>query len=182
MNLRFAAEVWLYRYGILPVVTLLLILAGLGLHFLGTAQLLAETERHRLDLAAWQSQSATATVTDAHEPSLLEQRHDTFRQLLVDQASMPEIVRTFFAAANKHRLPIAQMEYKLSQHTPGGYRIYRLTAPTKGSYSDIRLFAEDVLASIPAAALEEIGFKREGAGSPSTEAKLRFAVYLKEKD
>jgi len=85
-----------------------------------------------------------------------------------------------FTIASNNHLQLTQMDYKLGTDQAGQYRAYRLTAPIKGSYGDIRRFAKDILEKIPATALEEISFKRDNIGTEITESKLRFTIFLKE--
>jgi hypothetical protein len=47
-----------------------------------------------------------------------------------------------------------------------------------GSYGQIRGFVGQVLADVPAAALEEITLRRESAASPTLEARIRLTLYL----
>lgn len=176
-SLRLRLELLLKRYGYLPAIALLLAAAGGWLHLVATPGLRAQAAGQRAALAAL---ATTAPASDDRaSPPLIRKRHAAFHAQLAEQESLPAIVRVFFSEAGKSSLALRQMEYRLERQPGDEYLVYHVSVPLNGRYSNIYRFAESVLVQVPAAALEEIAFRRDNAGSDSTEASLHFALYLK---
>lgn len=177
---RLDVEILLRRHGWLPLAALLLASAGSWLHLVATPELLAASQAQRQTLAAARAGSAVSVA--APEAALINRRYRDFRGLLTRRKALPEVVKAFFAAAERNGVLLQQMEYSLARPAAGEYQVYRISVPLTGSYGAARQFAQDILAQLPSAALEEAAFRRGSITSPATEAKLRFAVYLKEED
>ena len=69
-------------------------------------------------------------------------------------------------------------EYKLDRNPDSRLARYQITLPVTGSYAQLRGFVGQVLADVPAAALEEITLRRESVSSPRLEARIRLTLYL----
>lgn len=175
--LRLQAELVVVRHGWLPLLAALLAALAGWLHFVATPETLAGNEGRRREIVALAS--APAAEIRADEP-LAEQRYRAFRDHLVRREALPEVIRTFFAEAGKNGLALQQMDYSLVRQAAGNYLVYRISVPVGGPYGGVRRFAQGILDSVPAAALEEADFRRATVASPAAEAKLRFAIYLKE--
>lgn len=172
---RLQAELLLLRLGWLPIVALLLAAAGGWLHFVGLPGLAADSVRQQQALAALRTEAAASPTVP-----LVERRYREFRSHLARRSTLPDAIRTFFAAARQNGLALDKMEYGLARPPAGGYLVYRISAPLTGPYASVRRFAQDILEKLPAAALEEAAFRRSAINSSATEAKLRFALYLRE--
>lgn len=83
-----------------------------------------------------------------------------------------------YAAAGKHGLVLEQGEYRTLPDKTGKLTRYQLTLPVKGSYVQVREFIDSVLAEVPVAALEDVGFKRETIGSTVLETRIKFTLFL----
>lgn len=176
-RLRLPVELLLRRHGWSPLLAAVLAGAALWLHGVATDEL---QRRIDIDRAALQAAARPPAPTAEADPSLPEARYAAFRAQLVERAALPQTLRILFADAAKNHVALKQVDYKLTRDASGEYLVYRLNVPLKGSYADVRRFAADILTDVHAAALEEIGFKRDSIGAPATEAKLHFAVFLKE--
>jgi hypothetical protein len=136
-----------------------------------------ETGVRRLDEAKQGAQAALAAPPPP--PRAIDQeRLAAFHDLLGEQGYAEQQVKTLFAAAAKSGLSLNQAEYKSGFDQNGGFATYQVVLPVKGSYAAIRDFCERVLLSVPFAALDDVGFKRETIGNVSLEARLRFTIYL----
>lgn len=83
-----------------------------------------------------------------------------------------------YAAAAKHGLALERGEYRSAPDKTGKLVRYQVTLPLKGSYVQVREFIDDVLTTVPVAALEEVGFKRESVGAANLEARVTFTLFL----
>jgi len=182
MRARLQAELLLRRTGWPP-------LAGLALACAGFVTLLAWLPAQEMRLARMEAEYRrvvaqlakpveSAPVRDSS--TLQAERQAAFNATLAPRAKVPDIVKTVFVEAQKAGLSLAQAEYRMGEDKAGGYASYQMVLPVKGPYLKLREFIEGVLAEVPAAALEEISFKREGIGASAAEARLRFVFYLRD--
>ena len=174
------------RYGVLPWVALALLLGAAVLQWAVLPRLTgklglerAASVRLEQSLAARPSQPA-AGQSSADELSLLAKRHAAFKDLLAAGVDTTRLIETLFATAARENIVLAQAEYKWAQDADGGYRTLEMLLPVKGSYPQVRRFIDNALAAMPAAALEEAAFRRDGVAAAGLEARLRFVFFLKE--
>jgi Tfp pilus assembly protein PilO len=92
--------------------------------------------------------------------------------------SSPDWLGKIHAAARSKGLALRSGEYRLERAADQRFARYQITLPVVGSYAQIRGFVGQVLADVPAAALEDITLRRESASSPSLEARIRLTLYL----
>lgn len=92
--------------------------------------------------------------------------------------SSPDWLGKIHAAAKAKGIVLQSGEYRLDRRTDQRLTRYQITLPVSGTYPQIRAFIGDVLAEVPAVALEEITLRRESAASPTIEARIRFALFL----
>jgi len=93
-------------------------------------------------------------------------------------STLPDWLERIYAAADKNGVTLETGEYKLVQERGWKLSRYQLTLPVRGSYGQIRGFIAQVLTEVPAAALDEVGFRRETIGSERLDARLRLTLYL----
>lgn len=181
-RVRLYAELWLARAGWPALAGLLLICAGVALHawWLPAEQKRLgrlETEYRRL-IALVGTPAAARPRSD--ESSLLAERYAAFNAILAPRGQTADLLRTVFGAAAKAGLTLSQAEYRLGEGRTGAYLTYQMILPVTGAYPKLREFVDAVLVAIPAAALQEVSFKRDGIGSAVAEARLRVVFYLKD--
>lgn len=102
-----------------------------------------------------------------------------FSQQLGAHGYAEQQIKTLYAIAESHNLQILKADYKYVFHQDGQFYSYQIVLPIKGSYLNIRFFAEDFLLNLPFASLDQISFKREIANLPLVEAKMQFSLFLK---
>jgi len=179
-NAGLMVQLFLYRHGWWPMAGAVLLVLGLFTHLLWVPQLASRTAASQAELQRIQQALSDPNYASKTKAPLLAQRHTAFMTTLAAKKDLPELIKTVFAEAQKAGLTLTQAEYKLSYQQDGGYYTYQMLAPVKGGYPSLRRFVDGVLNAIPAAALEEVTFKRDGIGSSTAEARLRFAFYLKD--
>lgn len=108
----------------------------------------------------------------------LPQQLGTFYEFFPASATLPDWLDRVYAAADKRGVALERGEYKVVQER--GWRLmrYQITLPVKGTYEQIRGFVADVLTQVPAAAVDEIGLKREGIGATVIEAQIKLTLFL----
>jgi hypothetical protein len=103
----------------------------------------------------------------------------TFYAFFPPPQSSPDWLGKIDAAARAKGLVLRSGEYRLERGVEHQLARYQITLPVVGSYAQIRGFVGQVLADVPAAALEEITLRRENAASPTLEARIRLTLYLR---
>jgi Tfp pilus assembly protein PilO len=92
--------------------------------------------------------------------------------------ALPEVLGKVQRAARDNGLQLEKGEYRLAQEREFAVARYQVTLPLRGTYPQVRGFVNDVLDAVPAAALDDLALKREEAGDPTVEARVRFTVFL----
>jgi Tfp pilus assembly protein PilO len=102
----------------------------------------------------------------------------TFYEFFPPRATLPDWLSRVYIAADKTGVRLESGEYRLVQER--GWRLarYQVTLPIRGSYEQIRGFIAEVLNEIPAAAIDDVGLKRENIGSTTIEARIRFTLFM----
>jgi Tfp pilus assembly protein PilO len=103
----------------------------------------------------------------------------TFYAFFPAPQSSPDWLGRINAAAKSQGLVLRSGEYRLDRTADQKLARYQITLPVVGSYGQIRGFVAQVLAEVPAAALEEITLRRESVSSPTLEARIRLTLYLR---
>jgi Tfp pilus assembly protein PilO len=103
----------------------------------------------------------------------------TFYAFFPPPQSSPDWLGKINAAARAQGLVLRSGEYKLERSADQKLARYQITLPVVGSYAQIRGFVGQVLADVPAAALEEITLRRESVSNPTLEARIRLTLYLR---
>jgi len=103
----------------------------------------------------------------------------TFYAFFPTPQSSPDWLGKINAAARAKGLVLRSGEYRLERSADQKLARYQITLPVVGSYAQIRGFVGQVLADVPAAALEEITLRRESVSSPTLEARIRLTLYLR---
>ncbi|HKU71627.1 MAG TPA: hypothetical protein VJQ51_12370 [Burkholderiales bacterium] len=102
----------------------------------------------------------------------------SFYRFFPPAASAPELLDKLYSSASGRSIVLDQAEYRLTRERDGKLSRYQITLPVRASYPQLRGFVEDVLAQIPSAALEGIGFKRDSISAEAVDAQIRFVIYL----
>lgn len=157
----------------LTLLALMVCLAAAGLHEL----LRPSLERQVIKLE--QSLKAPPADRRLDEATALVQRYRGFEDRLAERSERGELLKTVFAEAATAGLPLAQGDYSWVSEADGGYDKLQIVLPVKGTYQQVRAFAETLLAKLPSLALDEISFRRETVKSTGIEARLRLTLYLK---
>lgn len=114
----------------------------------------------------------------APPPPSADQNLAHFHASLGERGKVERQLKTLFALAEKNGLALRQGEYRSSQDRAGRFLTYQITLPVTGRYGAIWQFAFDALRALPHASLDDVGFRRDGIGSETVEARLRMTLHL----
>jgi len=102
----------------------------------------------------------------------------TFYAFFPREASTPHWLARIYAAAAAKGIALESGEYKLDRKVGERLARYEILLPLRGSYAQIRGFVAEVLATVPAAVLEEVNLRRENVQTARLDARVRFTLYL----
>ncbi|PRC92697.1 hypothetical protein [Solimicrobium silvestre] len=142
--------------------------------YLKQQRMISQTKLQQTQVTVNQLPKATSAV----ELTQSEQRLRAFYSALGETHYVEQQVASLIGLATKNGLILNQAEYKLAQNKNGHFHTYTVTMPVKGQYSMIRGFCDQVLLSIPFAALDELNFKRASISNQIIETRIRFTLYL----
>lgn len=163
------------RHGWPAAVGLALIASAMGLQFFGVE----EARTHATELRA---EAAALRQRQAQQPN---QEEAAIKRLAAIYASLPasngalEAVEIVHRAAEANGVKLANGEYRLVREGSAQLLRYQITLPARSSYPHLRAWLADVMNAIPAAALDDISFRRDDVGSDSVEARVRLTLFLR---
>ncbi len=149
-----------------------------GQQHLATRQVAIEAaseaaQRHATSVA----QGQTADDADAsHATARLAQ----FRAALGEAREIEAHLKSLYAIARQSGLVVDQAEYHFAADAQGQYQYQtcQLSLPLRGSYANLRHFAEQALRTMPFLALDEFSLRREDIHDTQAQARLRFTLFL----
>jgi hypothetical protein len=136
------------------------------------------TMQHEAVLLAQKALAVPKTSVTPPARPLAEVRLQEFYAVLGDDHYAEQQVKTLFALAAKDGLNLSQADYQRTADKNGRFHMYRIVLPVKGSYPAIRHFCEQMLQTLPFAALDEMSFKRDAVGNAVIETRVVFTLYL----
>lgn len=174
-NLGAWARFAIYRHGWVAVLGVVLIAAALGMEFIGI-------EQARTRLAELRSEALAQRQRQVQQPRTDEtasKRLAVFYDSLPAPEGMHEAVDTIHRAAKASGVKLATGEYRLVREGSAGLLRYQISLPARASYPKLRTWLAVVMNALPAAALNDISFKREDIASESVEANVRLTLFLR---
>jgi Tfp pilus assembly protein PilO len=156
---------------------------GAGLLVLAVGFALFAVEPARERLRALEAQRADLSARDKGkqqraEPPTQRGQLANFYAFFPLTDAVPEMLGKVQRAAQRNDLMLAKGEYKLSEERDFRLTSYQVTLPVSGGYAQVRGFVNDVLDAVPAAALDELTFKRQAIDDDTLEARVRFTLFL----
>jgi len=135
---------------------------------------------------AWENQlralrhpgAAVAIVPVVRVPESTR-RLQEFQGALGSPDHREELIRGMFSTAKRSGLVLAEGEYVGAPDKSGMYDALEVSQPVHGTYAQVRAYCEQTLVAVPFAALDGLQFKREGVGTETGEARLRWTYYLR---
>ncbi|MFZ6680641.1 hypothetical protein [Undibacterium sp. Tian12W] len=178
-QIRLAIALLSHRLGWFTLLLFSLLLAASAAWWCGVPYVQKQIygmEEQQADLQARHQQLNVAKQIPAPDDNL--QRLDAFYELLGEKKHVEQQVKTILYLANEAGVSLKAGEYQLAENSAGKFFTYKVQLPVKGSYLQIRKFAEQVLLTIPFASLDEISFKREVINGTTIESKMIFTIYV----
>jgi len=161
---------WALLLGALLLVISLLI----ALVMLVPQTLALKALQHHAKELRQQAPQAEVQLVD-HSPQAML---NSFYQSLPLETEAPRLVGIVLKAAADQSIAPDKVEYHISSNTTSPYSRYQLTLPVHAQYVSVRQFANQVLNTLPNAAISEMSFRRDESGDGMVEARLRITLYM----
>lgn len=121
-----------------------------------------------------------------HAPGIESARVDSspqallknFYKTLPPESDAPRLVGVVLRALSNHGITPDRVEYQLSPSNKLPYKLYVLTLPVHAEYVAVRKFVNQILNTLPNAAISEMSFRRDETGDGLVEARLRITLYM----
>ncbi|HRD92261.1 MAG TPA: hypothetical protein PL117_11310 [Accumulibacter sp.] len=180
-RLRLTAEIWLHRHGPWSLTLAMAFCSLLALALLlipGLQSELAERQTEQQAVVdALQARAVGALAPPEPPRSTSERHYRAFRQILADESQVLPSIQAVLDSAVSHQLLATRAEYQRGQDPLVPAETLQMTVPVRGRYADVRRWIEEILATQPFVAVDELGFKREEIGIDQLEARLRLTIW-----
>ena len=155
-----------------------LALLGLALAFYALGVRPVQSRLTALEAERAQLDARLGSRGPSGEPETGSTQLATFYGFFPAATALPELLRTVQRAAEANGLRLDKGEYRLNHEAGFPLARYLVTLPLHGGYAEVRKFVNDVLDTVPAAALEDLTLRREEIGDTQVEARVRFVLFL----
>jgi hypothetical protein len=176
-NAWYLHTAYLIRRGGLPAWFGLLALALASFFYvfeiLPTVDLLAQL---RLRQVAVQEQLAKPQGTVVLTPA---QQLSSFYNDFPPGSDVSEVLSRVWQIANEQQLTLELGEYAMTHEQGARLDQLRITLPLKGSYSQVRKFAFEILRTQPALSLQSLTVRREKLAQDVVDARVILVLFLK---
>jgi Tfp pilus assembly protein PilO len=119
-----------------------------------------------------------ATIERARQQNTQE-KLAAFYESFPQERAIAELLNKIHSAAAAANVTLSKGEYRMVLAPSEKLGRYQMSFPLQGSYRDIQRFLADVTESMPAAAIDEVSFRRKDATSSQVDCAVRFSLYLK---
>jgi hypothetical protein len=178
-RLRWQAHLRLIRLGWPGVLGLSLIAFGLAYY-----QSTVRPDKMRLEKLHEQAVSlqerikyAANSFTD--NPRSPAEQLSAYYEFFPTSDTAPDWLRKIYQAAQIQDITLEQGDYRIAAEKEGRLLHYQVTFPVKGTYLQLRKFIATVLAEVPVASLDQVGFEKQKISDPVVEAKIRLTLYFR---
>ena len=101
-----------------------------------------------------------------------------FVDSLPGRRDIPQIMGSIVTIAAASGIELARGSYEYAGPDGGAIGRYRMALPINGSYPQVRMFVENLLAAEPAISLDNMRIERDSVSNQVIAADLRFSVLL----
>jgi Tfp pilus assembly protein PilO len=158
---------------------LLLLAAALVLHLVRVAVLEREIQALQTEASNLQQRLRSGQALGSRPNETSAEQLAAFYAYFPASDNAPALLGKIHAAAAANGIVLRSGEYKFDRPADQKLARYSITLPVVGSYGQLRRFIAQVLADVPAAAIDEIQMRRETIASTSLEARIRLSLYMR---
>ncbi|MEF8733610.1 MAG: hypothetical protein V5B40_17380 [Candidatus Accumulibacter meliphilus] len=176
-RLRLSAEIGLHRHGpwwLLLALSfcLLLVLAATLLPALH-----ADLAAAQGSLRALQARAANGEAPTGAPQSASERHYQAFQEVLAEESQVLASIQAVLDLVASHQLLSTHAEYQRGRDLQAQADTLQMIVPVRGRYADIRRWIEEILATQPFVAVDELGFKRDEIARNEVEARVRLSIW-----
>jgi len=179
LALRFAKQLGLL--GLAGLGLFLCSLIFLGVKYFPSKQTLAFAQEQLIKI---QLENKTLPIAKVESPQDSKAEFSDFYASFPNKSQLSKALKVIQQTATKHKLALNRGDYKitLSNAQSAGIKDierYEIQLPMSGTYTQMRVFVDEIMQQLPTLALTDLQFKRESIANSTVEARLIFTYFLK---
>jgi hypothetical protein len=133
-----------------------------------------------LALSAWlfsqQSDIRPDAMTNAIDPARIVAAQRTFQSMLIPPNELAKAQQAMLDSAAQHQLSVGHVEYVQEAEAGAGFTRSSMNLPLTGSYTDIRSFIDNALATQPALLIRHLSIQRETSSEENSALKATLTA------
>ena len=141
-------------------------------------------EQKRLEMLNQESTSLRQRAQVALQNGGISKTNNTETQLAAYYRFFPlaidknDWLTKIYSAAEHQKLVLETGEYRFITDQNKKLSRYQIILPIKGTYPQIRKFADEILTEVPIAAIDDISFKRESIVATTLDARIKLTLFF----
>jgi hypothetical protein len=100
-----------------------------------------------------------------------------FLEVLAEESQVLASIQAVLDLVASHQLLSTRAEYQRGRDLQAQADTLQMIVPVRGRYADIRRWIEEILATQPFVAVDELGFKRDEIARNEVEARVRLSIW-----
>jgi len=160
------------------------IAAGTPLFRIDSRSYQAQAAAAAADLAAaqgslrdLQERAANGEAPTGAPQSASERHYQAFQEVLAEESQVLASIQAVLDLVASHQLLSTRAEYQRGRDLQAQADTLQMIVPVRGRYADIRRWIEEILATQPFVAVDELGFKRDEIARNEVEARVRLSIW-----
>ncbi len=133
-----------------------------------------------LALSAWlfsqQSENQPEGMLNTIDPARIVAAQRTFQSMLIPPNELAKAQQAMLDSATQHQLSIGHVEYAQEAEAGAGFTRSSMNLPLTGSYTDIRTFIDNALATQPALLIRHLSIQRETSSEENSALKATLTA------
>lgn len=139
----------------------------------------ADQAQRQAELVAERSRLLKAASGPAADQRPAAERLAAFYARFPNLAELPARLQELHRLAESHGVVLARADYRASRDAGTGLQRVTLNLPASGAFDPIYRWLDEILASMPEAALESLSVKREDTAAGEVDVELRLVLFLR---
>jgi hypothetical protein len=133
--------------------------------------------RRRAVCAPCRRARRTASRRPGAPESASERHYQAFQEVLAEESQVLASIQAVLDLVASHQLLSTRAEYQRGRDLQAQADTLQMIVPVRGRYADIRRWIEEILATQPFVAVDELGFKRDEIARNEVEARVRLSIW-----
>ena len=133
-----------------------------------------------LALSVWlfsqQSENQPEGMLNTIDPARIVAAQRNFQSMLIPPNELAKAQQAMLDSATQHQLSVGHVEYAQEAEAGAGFTRSSMSLPLTGSYTDIRAFIDNALATQPALLIRHLSIQRETSSEENSALKATLTA------